>query len=308
MQTDKTNSIMLHEVGCPICGEGPKEAVYELAGSAGKRMVVCCVSCRLMFVNPRISSEEIAKKYSGKSYFEREDDATGYRNYLQDRELHLMFFRRQLDELEARGPKENLMDVGCAGGFLIEEANQRGWRAAGVELSEFASEYARQTLGLNVATGNLRDASFPSDHYQAVVMDDVIEHFENPLSEILEVRRILKPGGFLLVHTPNAASPWRHLMGRKWVHLKPDEHLYYFDPATIRRLLEKAGLEMVFARSCSKSTNINYINGVIGKYLPGLSDLLLRLFSKHRFWWNPFPFRGGGMEVCAQKPASIKAP
>lgn len=309
MQIDNRNPLVLHDVACPICGEGPKEPVYELgAESATKRTVVRCTSCLLMFVSPRIPSEEITKKYSGKSYFEREDDATGYRNYLQDRELHLAFFRRQLEELEARGPKGVLVDVGCAGGFLIAEANRRGWKAQGVELSSFASEYARETLGLDVVTGNLRETALPSGHYQAVVMDDVIEHFENPMTEILEVVRILKPGGILLIHTPNAASPWRRVMGSKWVHLKPDEHLFYFDPATITRLLERAGLRMVFVRSCSKSTNINYINGVIGKYLPAFSNLLVKLFSKRRFWWHPFPFRGGGMEACAQKPAQSEDP
>ncbi len=262
-----------------------------------------CVPCDLLFVSPRLTGESIAAKYADKSYFEREESATGYQNYLADRDLHLAFFRRQLDDLERLTPKGTLLDVGCAGGFLVQEAVRRGWSAEGVELSPFASEYAREKLGLKVVTGSLRAAGFPDETFRAVFMDDVIEHFEDPLVEAIEVARILEPGGWFFLHTPNAASPWRHLMGRRWVHLKPDEHLFYFDPASITKLLKKAGFEVVSVRACSKATNLQYIFGVVGKRMPRLGRTVNRLFGSSAFWRAPFPFRGGGMQVIARKVA-----
>ncbi len=293
----------LQEVACPICRKPGGDVVYALAGAeGGGRTVVQCPTCALLFVSPRISSESIEAKYTSKTYFEREDSATGYRNYIEDRDLHLLFFRRQLRELEELTSKGRLLDVGCAGGFLVAEAVRRGWQAEGVELSPFASEYARETLGLKVVTGSLRGSALPSGQFRAVFMDDVIEHFEDPLIEAEEVCRVLEPGGFFILHTPNAASPWRHLMGNKWVHLKPDEHLFYFDPASLGRLLHKAGFEVVSARACSKATNLHYIFGVAGKLLPGLAALMDRLFGRSVLWRKPFPFRGGGMQVIARKP------
>lgn len=276
--------------------------VYTLDGDeSGPRTVVQCPSCKLLFVSPRIPSESIEAKYTSKTYFERENSATGYRNYIEDRDLHLLFFRRQLDELERLTEKGRLLDVGCAGGFLVEEAARRGWQAEGVELSPYASEYARETLGLNVATGSLRGAAYPDGRFRAVFMDDVIEHFEDPFIEAVEVWRVLEPGGFFVLHTPNAASPWRRLMGKKWVHLKPDEHLFYFDPASIERLLNKAGFEVLSARACSKATNLHYIFGVAGKLLPGPAAVINRFFSRSPVWRKPFPFWGGGMQVVARK-------
>ena len=295
----------LEEVSCPVCPDARKQLVYQVPAADGNlRSIVSCSDCGLIFVSPRIASEKIAATYSGKEYFERNDDRTGYQNYLQDRELHLIFFRRQLAELENRLPGRKLLDVGCAGGFLIHEAVHRGWQAEGVELSSFASAYARDTLGLNVRTGSLRESDFAANSFDAVVMDDVIEHFENPLTEVREVYRILKPGGGFLLHTPNAGSPWRTFMGKKWIHLKPDEHLFYFDPSTIDTLLSKAGFEFVYARGCSKATNLAYIVGVLEKSIPAVARLVKKMFAGSKWWENPFPFRGGGMQIYAVKPAS----
>ncbi len=293
----------LNQVECPICIKSKTEPVYNLTmGNGGERKIVRCQTCGLLFVSPRISSEKIVENYTGKSYFEREDNVTGYKNYLQDRDLHVAFFQKQLTELEKLTPKGKLLDVGCAGGFLLEEASKRGWQAEGVELSTFASDYARDTLGQKVTTCDLRGAAFPADSFRAIVMDDVIEHFEDPLVEAKEVWRILEPGGLYLLHTPNAGSLWRPLMGKRWIHLKPDEHLFYFNPQTITRLLEKAGFEVVSAKACGKATNLNYIVGVIGKILPWFADFFATLFGKQKFWHAPFSFRGGGMQVFARKP------
>jgi len=298
----------LEEVDCPMCPDASKIPVYELEKKGrGKRTVVRCGQCNLLFVSPRIAREEITRTYSGRDYFERNQEQTGYRNYLQDRDLHLLFFRRQLAELENFAAKGRLLDVGCAGGFLVEEALRRGWQAEGVELSEYASEYARSTLGLNVQTGSLRHARFPNGQFDAVVMDDVIEHLENPLADVREVWRILKCGGVFFIHTPNAASPWRHLMGKHWIHLKPDEHLFYFTPGTITQLLEKAGFQVLSAKACSKATNANYIAGVIEKSCPIVARCLKALFSRFEFWFRPIPFRGGGMQVCARKTSPPEA-
>jgi len=303
MPSSIPSSTALEKAECPTCGRDSTDIVYALPGDeSGPRTVVRCPECHLLYVSPRIPSSQISEKYLGKNYFERQESSTGYQDYLSDRELHLIFFRRQLARLEELAPRKGrLLDVGCAGGFLVEEAGKKGWQAQGVELSSYASGYARDVLGLDVITNSLGGAAFPSSHFQAMVMDDVIEHFENPLVDLQEAWRVLAPGGILMIHTPNAASPWRHLMGKKWIHLKPDEHLFYFDPHSIDRLLQKAGFEVIEARACSKATNLQYIAGVAGKLLPGLTGLLNGIFGKSGFWTRPFPFRGGGMQVCARK-------
>lgn len=225
---------------------------------------------------------------------------------MDDWELHVAFFRQQLVWLESQVSPGKLLDVGCAAGFLIEEANRRGWQSSGVEVSPFAAHHARQVLGLEVFQGQLRDAGFASNSFRAVVMNDVIEHFEDPLLEAQEVARILEPGGIWLLHTPNANSPWRIGLGKKWIHLKPSEHLTYFTPRTIKKLFEACGLQPMMARAASKTTHLHYIAGVLGKRWPLVTSKLQKIFGRMEFWKKPFEFRGGGMQAAARNSPSFQ--
>src|SRR5919106_2170573 len=87
-------------------------------------------------------------------------------------------FASVLERIERYAPERgSLLDVGCWVGFLLAEARERGWtEAVGIEPSTFASEYARERLGLNVRTEELFTADLPTGHFDAVVMGDVLEH------------------------------------------------------------------------------------------------------------------------------------
>ena len=299
-----SESSTVEYIPCACCGGSESRVIYKKKSARGEAFsIVRCSACGLVYVNPRKSAEAIASIYRGSDYFQRpQSKGTGYADYTADRELHVRFFRHQLEALESHAPKGKILDIGCAFGFLLDEAQKRGWTGKGVELSDFASEYAREQLGLDVFTGMLKEAALAPEEFNAVVMDDVIEHATDPLAEFEEIRRILKPGGALILHTPNVASRWHFFMRRYWVHLKPEEHLYYFSPKTITILLEKAGFTVHYARSCKKVTNTAYILGVLKKYSPALGSLLQSLIRlAPGLAEKPFWFPGGGMEILATK-------
>ena len=85
---------------------------------------------------------------------------------------------------------------------------------------------------------------------------DVIEHVPEPQQLLASIRALIKPGGKLLLETQNVASRWARTLGKRWHHYKHDEHLYHFDPRTIRRLLEDCGFAVVQSGS-----------GYAGKYV-----------------------------------------
>ncbi|MDR1303774.1 MAG: class I SAM-dependent methyltransferase [Verrucomicrobiales bacterium] len=296
MQTTET-------IHCAICDADDTRVVFrKRAASGADYTVVQCRHCGLVYVNPRLSQETILGTYRDPSYFQRRSDQfTGYSDYTADRELHELFFREQLAKLEQRVPKGRILDIGCAFGYLLHEARQRGWKPEGIELSGRAVAYARDELKLKIHSAPLRENQFPAATFNAVIMNDVIEHYGHPAQEVREVYRILAPGGAYLLHTPNFASWWRLLMRRQWVHLKPEEHLYYFAPATISRLLRHYGFEVVYARSCGKVTNFNYIIGVLKKYSPAVAAIAQHTVGKLPWATTPFHFRGGGMEILAIK-------
>lgn len=133
-----------------------------------------------------------------------------------------------------------LLDVGCGDGRLLEHLCVLGWNGEGVEPDHDAAAAARRR-GLGVTTGTLEDAAFPPHQFAAVIMSHVIEHVADPVRTLREVRRVLRPGGALVVITPNADSFLHRAFGRDWFPLDPPRHLLLHSPASLGRVLREAG-------------------------------------------------------------------
>jgi SAM-dependent methyltransferase len=152
------------------------------------------------------------------------------------------------DELDAAamhlpspGKPARLLDVGCGSGVLLARMQSFGWQAEGVELDPDGVNAAR-ARGVLVRQGTLEQQAFPENHFDAVHSAHVIEHVYDPVSLLRECHRILKPGGTLVILTPNVES-WGHKQfGSAWLNLDPPRHLVLFSAATLRRAAEQAGL------------------------------------------------------------------
>ena len=121
-----------------------------------------------------------------------------------------------------------LLDVGCWVGFLLAEARERGWReCVGIEPSAFASEYARRRLGLDVRTEDLFAAELALEHWDVVVMGDVLEHLTRANAALDRVAELLRPGGLLVLELPDAGSRVARMLGPRWWSVIPT-HVHYF--------------------------------------------------------------------------------
>jgi SAM-dependent methyltransferase len=120
-----------------------------------------------------------------------------------------------------------------------------GWQVNGVELSPQATAHARNVLGLDVRQGSLEEAGYPDAHFDVVTLWHVLEHLPSPRRTLVEVKRVLKPGGTLICEVPNEHSLQSRLLGKHWFHLDPPRHLYAFSPTTLRRVVRAAGLAVL---------------------------------------------------------------
>lgn len=145
----------------------------------------------------------------------------------------------------------HLLEIGCACGFLLVAARERGFSVRGVEMSAWASQYARETYGLDVRTGTLEAAALPADSVDVCVMADVIEHLFDPSATLREIHRVLVPGGRLLLLTPDVGSITARLAGSRWWGLL-DDHYFYFSRQTLRRLLEREGFAVERLRALGR--------------------------------------------------------
>lgn len=270
-------------VHCNLCGGGLTREVAALKGMK----IVKCLACGLIYVNPRYGEDELGKSYQ-EGYL-RGDDACdfGYEDYLSMKESLTAMFRRHLNKIEAIVPqKGRLLDVGCAVGFLLQEAESRGWEAWGVEISSEAARFGKKELGVRIIQGTLNDTALDGASFDVVTLFDVLEHTLNPLGELREVHRILKPGGYVFLTLPNAGSLPARIMGRYWYgYKKVKEHFYYFTPPTAKRILAESGISFVEVSRSHWSCTLGFLVSKLEPYSAALyrsARFLVKLFKAEK--------------------------
>ncbi len=137
----------------------------------------------------------------------------------------------------------NLLDVGCGDGRFLRQMRDLGWRIAGVERDPRASEIARGRFGIDPVYADLTAArrAMP-EGFDAITLSHVIEHFVDPLASLRECVAALRPGGRIVITTPNLRSSGHLHFGCNWLHLDPPRHIQIFHRESLRALAERSGL------------------------------------------------------------------
>ncbi|HEU0176447.1 MAG TPA: class I SAM-dependent methyltransferase [Blastocatellia bacterium] len=179
--------------------------------------------------------------------------------------------RERLGDLKRFVTAGRFIEIGCSTSELLDAASS-SFKVVGVEADERTSR-AAATRGLDVFNGTLCDARFPDGHFDAAAMYHVIEHVPSPRLELRELRRIIKPGGWLILETPNIATVWYRLLRARWRQFIPD-HIYFFTPRTITRLCESGGFEVRELRSVGKAMSLRLFINRLGRYHSSSANLL----------------------------------
>ncbi len=273
---------------CNLCGERSHTPLF-----AGFHPgIVQCDSCGLIFNAVMPLEEELASIYTEEYFTSKDSLQYGYTNYLADRGNIVKTARRRLKDIEKLRPSGSLLDVGCAFGFFMDVARERGWTVRGVEISEFAAEYAIGELGLDVVNHSADSWEYQTRSYDVITMWDLIEHLQDPAGTLVKLAGALKEDGILVLSTPDVESLPARLMGEKWLGWQlRNEHLYYFSHSTLERMLESAGLEVVRRMQIGKHVNFDLFAdrlALYGKTYAALLRNLKKLFpTPLSFYVNP---------------------
>jgi SAM-dependent methyltransferase len=207
-----------------------------------------CSPCDHIFVWPLPSAEELARIYSFEAGYQRQGLVT------HDDRVPARKFRDSLRQIAHHVPEGALLDVGCSAGEFLHLARNNGFRVQGVELNPDTAAIARAN-GLPVFVGPLEQADFTPHSFDAVHLGDLIEHVPDPSAVLELVRGLLRPGGVLLIVTPNhdALFPRSTLRlyrwaGIPWSHPTPPFHLNQFSLQSLTGLLERTGFRVVEVR------------------------------------------------------------
>lgn len=248
------------EVACNLCAARDTELILRKDGFN----IVRCRGCGLGYVNPRLTAQAAAEQYDAGYYA-----GGSYADYAAERAGYEKTFEYRLAKIErALRGRGRILDVGCAYGFFLAAAKRRGWEAHGIDVAAAAVRYAATELGLNAHTATLAGAPFADGAFDAVVMNDTFEHVSDPLCELREVLRLLRPGGVVSLVTQDSRGVAVRLLGRRWAQWKPREHLYYYTRPTLQALLEKAGFENVSIRGEGLYCTVDFLTGKLAKVSP----------------------------------------
>jgi SAM-dependent methyltransferase len=215
---------------CVVCGSVAR--AHELA--LGDWTIARCTGCGTRWLSPEPDHVQM----------EEFDDGSGYDGALAFRDAILARHDRSLAALERVVKPGRLLDVGCGPGMLLEAARARGWDGSGVDPSSWSVERAR-ALGFTAHLGMLEDLALEAGSFDAIALLQVVEHVPDPRPLLEMCRQLLRPGGALLVATPNPRSLLARAKREAFNYWIPPMHCVWYTPRSLARLLGSAGFKDV---------------------------------------------------------------
>ena len=225
---------------CRLCGSNRYRPLFSADNIRRKAKrffsLVECADCGFKYFNP--SPTEDSLRYYYEDYMAHVPERI---NFLE--KLYYRFFRNP------KGVKHpgKLLDIGCGNGKYLDFMRSQGWDVAGVDWGR-GCEFPSRVLKIPVYDGHIWDHRLPDQSFDLITLWFVIEHIWDPMRLMAECRRILKPGGQIIVSTLNSESIEGKLFKRYWWHLLAPEHLSQFDVRSLTRLIEKNGFRITHLR------------------------------------------------------------
>ncbi len=279
---------------CIACKENKIEFLFETKDRMfeipGNFTAMRCKNCGLVFVDPIPVKEVLARHYPSNKYYSYQDeDSTSIfhilRSYLVNHYHNPTFLSRLFSFLVSNVPamptqkKGKILDVGCGTGDTLILLKKLGWDVFGLEIDKNAITVAKKRGLKNVSLGSFEEINTYEDNYFDVIrLYHVIEHVDDPELCIKLIYRKLKPGGEIILGTPNVDSITSFVFRKFWYNLDIPRHLFLFYPTTLRNLIKKENFLNPSIEFCSAG-------GLVGSIAYTLSALLGRKVAPEDFQW-----------------------
>jgi 2-polyprenyl-3-methyl-5-hydroxy-6-metoxy-1,4-benzoquinol methylase len=217
---------------------------------------VKCKNCHLIYMNPM---EKVSK--TNEYYFKAKNTHAP-----TIRESYLRTAKSQVHLIQKYASGTNLLDIGCAQGFFLFNASKSGYTTKGIEISQDAAEYAIREFGLDVEAKPFEELRFTENHFDVVTLWQVLEHVPYPLTVLKEVHRILKPGGLLVVSTPNIEGIPAKILRKRWWDIKR-LHINQFTTKTLTDILQNGEFKNISSVSYRGFLSLSILLTMMLKYL-----------------------------------------
>ncbi len=246
---EKMCALTLVHTQCCVCDSGDADPVglgrdYEYHTSPDTFLAMRCNSCGLIYLNPRPSVDDLDTIYPDSYHaFDFSEEDFGFVHKVRSR----LEASRLLSWCKGLPDDAKILDIGCGDGFhldLLKRYGNKNWTAEGIDLSERAAAVAARK-NIKVHVGTVEEIALPENSYDLAFMIQTIEHVEKPDEVLAGARRLLKPGGRLVIVTDNTGSPdFKVFSGSYWGGYHFPRHWNLFDRNSLTKLAEKTGFEV----------------------------------------------------------------
>lgn len=308
---------------CFLCGsegrplyQNVRDRIFNAPGSWGHAI---CSQCQFVWLNPSPVPEDVGKLYANyPNHIPAGRPASLFARLWKTARENLMAhslgysisgpslpFMGMLSRIplfrevgQGRGMwldaswRGRLLDVGCGNGEFISKMRAMGWAVSGVEPDPEAVKIAREHFGLEVQEGTLEQAAFQADSFDAVILHHVIEHVPAPMTLLRQCKQVLKPGGKIVVMTPNVESLAHQHFGKSWFPLQPPTHISLFSAKTLAFCARRAGLIVSWvgtsARTAGGTWYMSYLlekNGALNGLSASPQKPSFVLLARGFFFW-----------------------
>ncbi|MEW6077773.1 MAG: class I SAM-dependent methyltransferase [Thermodesulfobacteriota bacterium] len=228
---------------CLICGSEENHERFRIRypehNYPGDFCIRECKGCGLLFNSPRIPEEQLKQLYDNNYYFFKRPAIDEF-----NRSVHI--YNRTIRRIENKISEKRVLEIGSAKGYLLSIMQKMGWEVKGIEISAEAARYAVEKLHVDTFHGTI-DQYIQSpgafEPYPLVLAIDIIEHVPDPVLFIRHLQKIVKPGGMLIIDTPNGGSKKIGIEGSAWKGFNP-YHISLFSVSNLSQLLTQSGFHL----------------------------------------------------------------
>ncbi|HLF83048.1 MAG TPA: class I SAM-dependent methyltransferase [Blastocatellia bacterium] len=251
MNPQSQTTLQSNRIACDVCGSLSVRELYtakdRLRNGDLEFKIAECRGCGVLQTLPEMSDAELARYYP--------DDYWGVseptQKWIESSQSEKTRFLSRCGL-----PEGKILDVGCGSGFFLRALDAAKWDRFGVETSVAAVRTAERAIGSgHVFAGTLTQSTWADSTFDVVTFWSALEHTNEPRANLREAKRIIKPGGSLIVQAPNAASYQARFFGGDWFALDAPRHRYHFTLSLLERLLSEIGFEIYRVTYFSKAHN-----------------------------------------------------
>lgn len=254
---------------CPICANGMAVAgdrFDDRYGYSGRYRLYRCSACGHTQTDATLTAEQISTLYT--DYYPRsERSLDSWTVPAEEVGIRSWWRGSRASAFRWVPPAVRVLDIGCGFGETLGYHRARGCEAHGVEADRNILRVAERH-GLNVQVGLFDPGCYAPASLDVVTLDQVIEHVSDPLGVLRGIHQVLKPGGTLILSTPNADGWGARVFGRRWIHWHAPYHQQFFSRRSMREAAAKSGLELQRTKTITNSAWLDFQWGHLVTFPP----------------------------------------